>query len=101
MFEVGKKYKQKEAVKDIYECMWRNDKYVLLVSKTGPWCTEINWAAVHVHEYKNPVVHTRYIHWYKNRSGAIRAVVSDKKESESYFGHNCLKTDKVEYVEEQ
>lgn len=52
-------------------------------------------------EYKDPITHTRWVHWWKGMNGDIQATFFDVKKPLDYFGENkTVRIDEIVYVEE-
>lgn len=105
MFEVGKKYTNifyHNSTVHIYECLYVGRQAVFLQNtNTGvEFIVSADSIIRHYKEYKEPVVHTRYVHWYKTSNGRVWAMFTDDYENddENYTGY--LRTDTVTYTEE-
>ena len=49
-------------------------------------------------EYKEPVIHTRYVHWYKNNlTGGVWADFTKEPPPTRFFNNSLIKTDIVTY----
>ena len=99
-FIPGKKYKNSVS-NFVAEALYVTDKGVLFrfdFDKAEAFFTNF---LHHWKEYKEPVIHTRYVHWWKRKSGgpmvaSIQTFVSIKDES---CLHDLMKVDTVTYVE--
>lgn len=95
MFEVGKVYKGKYHSL-IVKCVWTNGVYATLEYETSKECFcsdhREGWK-----EYTPPVIHTRYVHWYKSTtfSNDIWTTTDRNEKSVSYPHSEWIKTEKI------
>jgi len=101
-YEVGKKYVRPNDKYPHTFLAASSRGYLVWENKNGGIWTEtvqlFNWK-----EYKESVVHTRYVHWYRvNKTGAIGTYIKHTDTPLSYALNNWatpIKIDKIEYVE--
>jgi len=96
MFEVGKLYKGKYH-NLIVKCVWTNGVYATLEYETSKECFcsdhKEGWT-----EYTPPVIHTRYVHWYRNKHESEAYVFvsnSEKFPYDVYVNIVNIKTEKI------
>jgi hypothetical protein len=103
MMEVGKKYVGK-ATGCLYKCLavYKDQAWVTL-DNSEPFTVNIGGRDFtdRFREYKEPVVHTRYIHWYKDRRQDVFAVMGSKNVHPDRSENGYIKTDIVTYTEDQ
>lgn len=98
MFIVGKKY-QRIHSDNIYECLYADETGGLLSNGKAKCWTPISFFFKAYKEYKEPVVHTRYVHWYINYFGQM-CTSTQEKITDKVYNHPVIKVDEVTYVEE-
>ncbi len=99
-FEVGKKYISGNDIIHTFIAysslkgypIWENSNGGVWVDSYG---IKSGWR-----EFKEPKVHTRYVHWYKGRSGSVFSTYNSFEEPSTGYGE-CLQTDKVTYTEKE
>lgn len=101
-FEVGKQYRNKISG-SIFECialtvdnlpiiislLYKKNVFIIKEETKGNW-----------EEYNPPVIHTRYVHWFKLVNGGIATYTMSDKDYTISDG-TLLKTDVVTYTEEK
>lgn len=98
MFEIGKKYRPK-GTEAVYECEYVGT-YRAFPSRSD-WCltpllTSQNWE-----EYKEPVVHTKNLIWYKSSSGTVYCTTVYNANDLKGSNYTILSEQTVTYVENE
>jgi hypothetical protein len=99
-FEVGKKYISGNDLIHTFIAYSPLKGYPIWENSNGGVWTDVGCDVKLWKEYKEPVIHTRYIHWFKNPSGGIFSTYNSFAEPPSGYGE-CLQTDKITYTEKE
>lgn len=98
MFEIGKKYKNRYS-HIIFECKAIDGDWAWLKNNEGYYSS---WRKNEFHkftEYKPPIVHKRYVHWYKVNNEVGTATLHEKVDK--CGGVPVLHVEEVTFTEEQ
>jgi hypothetical protein len=98
MFIVGKKY-QGRFSNNVYECLYADETGGLLGNGKIKFWGPSDFFKSCYKEYKEPVVHKRYVHWYYGYNEILSTSTGPKKEM-AIGKYPVIKIDEVTYVEE-